>query len=668
MRKATARIDRLNAATNETDGTIWWDKVAFIPSIHGKAAFARETRRVFLEGRFRTVAVELPDSLANKAVEGLGLLPQVHVVSYEEESGTRCFLPIDPCDSIIEALRLGHAENCRLEFIDMEVENFERRSVILPDPYAVHTIGLARYFNIVRRELPSVEAGSLDDERERFMATRLYDLLLGGNNSTPILCVLGILHLAGVIRYLDRLATGEMAVDAERVELLQALPPFDVSLNPVRRESLYHVLGELPYVTHLWEEQRRAITLTEFDSTDKLKNLLLVARDRFHAKHTEEYQRISTSSFQNLLQMVRNLCLIERRLTPALYEIVLAARGIGGNGFALEVIRTAKEYPATGDRPNAPERPVRTDDRPTSKGEGAAISSFAPEHDQPSFPSAVPVDVTETAMRSGSTVAPAKKRYVDEARVLKRLKLEPPPTSTDQTRWRTSWNPYETCSWEPEDRLIENFAGQVRQRALFDCGLGLERVEEFTTSFKDGLHIRETVRNAHLGKIFVREVPPVRGQVGAVVVVYEQPDPEKVPWKLTWFSEHEWESTLSFYATDYHDNLIGPGIGRGLYGGQLFLYPPRLVADIWEDAGFDDARNDAERLVFAGLFHARDKFAAYVAAAPPPQRMKTYAERLGRRLIYLPLSGFSRTTLERLRTFHVLNGKPVRGYAQQFIR
>jgi hypothetical protein len=29
-----------------------------------------------------------------------------HVVSYSEEDGTRCFFPIDPCDSIVEVLRL----------------------------------------------------------------------------------------------------------------------------------------------------------------------------------------------------------------------------------------------------------------------------------------------------------------------------------------------------------------------------------------------------------------------------------------------------------------------------------------------------------------------------------------------------------------------------------
>jgi hypothetical protein len=275
--------------------------------------------------------------------------------------------------------------------------------------------------------------------------------------------------------------------------------------------------------------------------------------------------------------------------------------------------------------------------------------------------------MTEEAMRAGGEAIPAKKRYVDESKEWKKLKLARPPTRDERRRWRTAWNPYETCSWEPEDQLIENFASQVRHRAVQEC-LAQERLEEFTTSFKDGLHIRETLRNVHLGKIFVKEVPPVHGQVGAVVVIYEKPDPIKFPWKLTWFSEHEWESTLSFYATDYRERLVGPGIGQSLYGGQMFIYPPRLILDVWEDPAFAHARDDEERMVVAGISHSREKFVAYVAPQPPTLRMKAYAERMGRRLLYLPLSSFSRSTIRKLRRFHVLNGKPVRGYARQFIR
>src|SRR5207249_11290313 len=123
----------LTIAFQVKSGLLLWDRIGFISSIHVRAAFAREARRVFHSGRYPTVAVELPESLAEKTLEGIERLPLLSVVSYEEANGTRCFFPIDPCDSIIEALRLGVGENCALEFIDQDVEEFQRMEVVLPD-------------------------------------------------------------------------------------------------------------------------------------------------------------------------------------------------------------------------------------------------------------------------------------------------------------------------------------------------------------------------------------------------------------------------------------------------------------------------------------------------------------------------------------------------------
>ena len=74
------------------------------------------------------------------------------------------------------------------------------------------------------------------------------------------------------------------------------------------------------------------------------------------------------------------------------------------------------------------------------------------------------------------------------------------------------------------------------------------------------------------------------------------------------------------------------------------------------------------RLVFAGAECSPEHFIAYLAASAPTPRMKEYTRRQGKKIIYLPLSSFSRSTLQKLRRFHVLNGKPVRSYARQFIR
>jgi hypothetical protein len=44
------------------------------------------------------------------------------------------------------------------------------------------------------------------------------------------------------------------------------------------------------------------------------------------------------------------------------------------------------------------------------------------------------------------------------------------------------------------------------------------------------------------------------------------------------------------------------------------------------------------------------------------------ARKMGRQIVYIPLKRFSSATIDRLRRFHVLNGKDVRSYAARFIR
>ena len=236
-------------------------------------------------------------------------------------------------------------------------------------------------------------------------------------------------------------------------------------------------------------------------------------------------------------------------------------------------------------------------------------------------------------------------------------------------RWRTYWNPDSVCSLPPEDEIIENFCGYIRKRALKLVGISQVRVEEFQSTLKDGIHLRETLRNLHLGKIYVKEEPQIQGEVGAVVFIFDEDSKgDKYPYKLTWHAEHENESTLVFYATDFKDDLVGPSIGRSFYGGALFIYPPQLIPDVWTDPRFDAAGDNAERLIMAGLYYSRDRYVAMVAHRKPSLVISEYARIQQKRLVFLPLSSFSHKTLQKLRYFHVLNGKHVRNWASHFIR
>ena len=158
------------------------------------------------------------------------------------------------------------------------------------------------------------------------------------------------------------------------------------------------------------------------------------------------------------------------------------------------------------------------------------------------------------------------------------------------------------CSWPPEDDRIESFHRHVRDQAKAIIGADLARTEKFTTSVRDGIDIRETLRNWHTGDLYVKVVPPSRGSIEVVVFLFDVPaDPQVYINRATWYAEHAEESTLAFYATDPMKNLVGPGIAQAEYGGALFLFPPRPIPDVWTDPRLDFADTLEERLLAAGV-------------------------------------------------------------------
>src|SRR5207244_3728601 len=128
------------------------------------------------------------------------------------------------------------------------------------------------------------------------------------------------------------------------------------------------------------------------------------------------------------------------------------------------------------------------------------------------------------------------------------------------------------------------------------------------------------------------------------------------------------ESTLAYFATNPMENLVGPGVAQAEYGGAMFLWPPRSIPDVWTDRRLDFADTLEERLLAGALLHSGGRHIALVSPRPPLGSWRRLARRFGRKFVHLPLKRFSGQLVERLRTFHVLNGKEVRSYAAEFIR
>ena len=614
-------------------------RIRLLPIRHGSGDIAQEVRETLLDQRFDCLAVPLPPSVEQTVEQAIDRLPLISLVVLPEpiqnDTVTHSCIPIDPCQAVIMGIRVAMREAVYRAYIDREVTIFEPTPYFTPDPYALKKVSLAAYASTMLPFLPRPQAGSQRWRRITWMAFCLHQLEL---DYESILCLCSIEDWPWIrMAYQDR-------APYQASESLEGRP----ALYTVAPDSLHFMLGELPYLTELYERRREQARADTYLSIDGIKELVLDTRVRWLANRpaatVQEPNWVTPHLVQSYLQYVRNLALMERRFTPDLYTLVLAAKQMAGDEFALTLLETAKSY---------------------SFQEGERPGWGTPE---------LTVGLNELAFPD-ETISKAKNRLEGQPVVWRSLSLRPAPPKPKKRKWAYQWNPYQQCSWPPEDVKIEAFRSHVRDQARALLGADLAKVEKFTTSFRDGIDLRETLRHwqspekVRAGDVYIRDIPPARGSLEVIVFLFQVPcDPDIYSWRATWYAEHEEESTLCFFATPFLDNMIGPGIGQSSYGGAMFLFPPRLIPDIWEDPRLHFTQTLEERLLAGACAHSREKHIALVSPVPPKAAWRHIARRYDRKIIPIPLKRFSGQTIHRLRQFHVLNGHDIRSYAAQFIR
>lgn len=607
--------------------------IVLFPVVHGSGDSAVEVRRLMLNQRFDCLAVPLPPSFQGDVEQAVEGLPRISVVlqrqpqtdftdnDSDEPSQTASYVPIDPCQPVISAIRIAMQERISRAFIDIESDDYLPRSAVLPDPWALKRVSPERFAAAVLPSLRRPEAES-DWAQLRWMAGRLQQL---SQQYSKVLCLCSLPDWPWL-----RAAFAEGLHDLQQPDWSETQP----QTFAVASRSMIFMLGELPYITGMYEQARAELDDDENLSIDGVKSLLLEARDAYRKEFGTRARRITPSLMSRTLKYARNLSLLERRFAPDLYTLVIASKQTAGDQFAVHVAETARKYPWG-----------QADSQPTIR-----------------------FGVDRVMLPDGTALRPLS-RLPGVPITWRSCQLNTRPDLRTKFKWQRSWNPYGQCSWPPEDESIERFRTHVKDVALDLIGNDLARTEKFSASMKDGLDIRETLRNWHTGDLYVRVFPPARGRIDCVIMLFDSPaDPRQYPWRITWHAEHQDESTLSLFATNFLSEMVGPGIAVSRYGGAMFLFPPRPVRDIWHDPQFNFADTLEERLLAAALHYSREKHVALLSHAPPGAGWRRLAARYRKKIVHVPLAKFGAETIEKLRIFHVLNGQEVRSYAAHFIR
>ena len=597
-----------------------WNNVRFVPIVHGKMEFALEVRRQFMEYQPDAIAVEYPSTLKDKIIQGIKRLPFLSAVHYEESDGIFTYLILEPADALVEAVRLALESDIPIHFIDRDTEDYPVDFTPMPDAYALTRIGHYRYCTEYIREHAEDEVSREDTLREKTMA---YNLQRLDKSGVRTLFVGGIYHAPRLLELIEQPQT----------EVIGIRKRTGIGLSHIEADSAREVISEMAFLSAAYEHYRSGKGNTPPDRM-QMNSLLIDEARKAHWKNDKE--ELSPVQMEILYRFARNYAMTTGNLVPDFYQLIVAARGVADDNFAWEVWNLGSEYPWQDNDPGIPVIELSGDD----------------------------LFFNKRKIRLHKRIKGTRKRLISVP--VKRRKRE-----KQKGEWKESFKGDYICSYPPEDIVIEGYGHHLKKRAIEIKSEENSRVVPFECSMLDGLDLRETIRNIHEEKIYVKENRPLRGKVGSVVVIFD-PDinkdgTEEFPWKVTWLGEHTQESDMAFYGTPAGEVMDGPGIARCQYGGFMLSYPPMRVYDIWKDSFFSGARNKPERLLMAAIDYCLEKHVVYVAPEPPTGWCRSIAERYGKNIIYIPIGTIPPATIKKIRNFHVLDGHHVRDYAPQYL-
>ncbi|HYO83983.1 MAG TPA: hypothetical protein VES20_21445, partial [Bryobacteraceae bacterium] len=471
----------------------------FLPVLPGRMEFAAAIRHALLREQPEVVAVELPISLEKPYRRAVRRLPEISVLLYPgdgEDEGI--YVPVEPADPFTEAVRTAGELDAQVAFIEPDLLPKPHLGDRAPDAYALHSVGYDRFVALYREHRnPS---GPVVEAHAAAIAWKLQGT--DPTRRTAVILSLNMLH--AVLRALD--------VPQEDPEV--GKPRQDVELLNPHPDCLGEILIEYPYLQSRYEEYRMLLDDAAFIDRPRVQLSVMKDAEQVYQEKTKE----TLAHWQRLLvaRYSRNLAAITGDLTCGVFDMCIAARSIVDDNFGWEVWEAATRYPAQ---------------REESDLETAHLSA-------------------EEVWR-GTRRLRLRRRMPRHKQQLRPQSLKARKKERRPGEWAEQLDGNAICSYPPEDLIVENYGRFLKQKARSILSEERERVEPFTTSMLDGIDIRETIRNWHDKRIYVRHREQIHGDTGSVVVIFDEDlDDEKYPWQTTWLGEHQNESDMAFYSTD----------------------------------------------------------------------------------------------------------------------
>ena len=705
--------------------------VTIIPVFHYRMEFAALVHESLYRIKPDVICLELPQSVKQGFCQAVKRLPLLSVLLYPDRQSEQVYLPIEPCDPMVEAARCAREMRLPLHFIDLDVDQMPTELEHIPDPYALGGMNPMDYINNYIDSLSQTSEVHL--RREKYMAYQVQQIqnkspnakiavicgashykgilsLLGTPQVLPLgyfrrqnakvfhldsessrscLCEMGFLSTAyeiwrakrsqkpfdyletyfitkkdlskplesvkkksNIIAFPGTKKASEDEVSQEEAPIPPALQLTDERGEMVDMETIRRIFGlfdqtsrnkpkpiktEIEQMSELFNkvsEQLKSFTLNGTfvlpDRKQIMSLLFKLSAERYSEKTRLE---VKTWQWRSMRQFLHKRNCVERQLVPDFFQMLHAARGVVDDDFSYHVWEFGSWYLFQTDKPDL-----------------------------------VSVKVEPGQIWLGTQKISFRRRIESPKQNWNGLPKRLRPKENKPGDWQKDFSEGGLCSYPVEDVIIEKFGDTLKKKGAQVLSEEHCRVQPFSCSILDGIDFKETIRNIQDEKIYVRERRQFDSSVGSVVMIFDEDrENSEYNYRLTWLGEHEQESDLAFYASNYEDQLIGPGIGRSIYGGFVMSYPPGRMFDVWSDPDYIAIPNKHEVLLVAGLEYSREKHVVYVAPKPPRSVFKRLAERMSKRIIYIPLGSFAPDTIRSLRRFHVLSGHDKRDIIREYL-
>jgi hypothetical protein len=597
-------------------GSLHRGRFSYFPVVPGRLEFAIEVRDAILRERPQVVALELPATLQHAYIRAIDRLPEMSVIFYQDdrEEDRAIYIPIEPADPFVEAIRTAREIDAEIVFADPDSGARPHLKDAYPDPYSIRHIGLEKYVEAYR-----VYPQQRSDEIAAHAAGIAWKLQ-GADPLAKVLVVVSLNLLDPVLDAMEQPQVQPLArVRREGVQVLNPSP-----------KSLAEITIEYPFLQDRYEQFRPL--MTDANLIDRRHAQLALFREAEKSYESNTGEHVLHWQRRLLARYTRNLALADHGLSAGIFDLTVAARGVVDDNYAWEVWETAGRYAA-----------------------------------QKAASDVMTIEISGEEVWLDTKKIRLRRRLPSPKRRLRPIGLKPRKKEKVPGEWASQLDGSSICSYPPEDLIVEDYGRFLKKKGKSILSEERVRTEPFTTSLLDGIDLRETIRNWHDGRIYVRQFQKITGEVGSVIVIFDEDREDRYAYLTTWLGENQNESDMAYYSTFPFDNIVGPGIGRAEYGGFLMSLPPRRMYDVWHDPDYDFAESKSERLLLAGLDYSIHRFVVYVAAKPPRSIFKTIAGRIGRTIVYIPIGQLSPVTLKKIRVVHVLDGYEKRKIAKEYI-